>query len=122
MTNDDAVQALKASLATDSDTPNTGRSDRATYLREERSALLTYAIKPVFVVAHAGDWAQRHCGLSAEPYHMVAVAYCSDGVGRCLLHNPKTGMFSLAYGHLDDPEGLDLVGYSSIDALAQWLG
>jgi hypothetical protein len=53
---------------------------------------------------------------------MVAVVYNPDGYGQCLLFNPTTGLFSLAYGHPADADGVDLVGYASDDALAEWLG
>ena len=123
MSNEEAIQALHDSLAADSSTPSTGPSDdRDTYLREKRAELLACVIEPVTVVARAGDWAQKHCGLGAEPYLMVAVAYADSKVGSCLLYNPENGLFSLAYGHPDATEGLDLVGYSSADALAEWLG
>ena len=122
MSNDDAIRALHASLAADSSTPSMGRSDRAAYLREKRAELLACVVEPVAVTAHAGEWAQQYCGLSADPYPMVAVAYADGKVGHCLLYNPQTGLFSLAYGHLDGAAALDLVGYSSADALAEWLG
>jgi len=51
-----------------------------------------------------------------------AYASCSPGTpGSCLLYNPSAGLFSLAYGSINDPADVDLVGYSSTDALAQWL-
>jgi len=123
MSKDDAIRALHESLAADSSTPTLRRSDdRDAYLRDKRAELLACVIEPVTVVARAGEWAQKHCGLSAEPYLMVAVAYAHSKVGSCLLYNPENGLFSLAYGHPEAAEGLDLVGYSSADALAEWLG
>ena len=122
MGTNDAVEALESSLAQDSATPDFGASDRIAYLNEQRAKLRALVIEPVPVVAHAGPWAQEHCGLSAEPYHMLAVAYSPEGSGQCLLYNPVTRLFSLAYGHVTDQDGVDLVGYSSDDALAEWLG
>lgn len=122
MSNNDVIQALNASLAAESSTPNLGQTDRETYLKEQRLALRACVIEPVVVTANAGTWAQQYCGLSAESYRMMAVAYLNTKVGQCLLYNPDTGLFSLAYGHLNDPEGLDLIGHSSTDALAEWLG
>ncbi|MCV2219153.1 hypothetical protein [Thauera sp. Sel9] len=122
MSSNVAIQALEASLAGDSATPNMGASDRETYLQEQRTHLRKYIIEPVPVVAYANSWAQQYCGLGSGPYSMIAVAYCNDKVGQCLLYNPETGLFSLAYGHIDDPNGVGLVGYASNDALAEWLG
>ena len=122
MSDNDAIQALKASLAAETSTPNLGQTDRETYLREQRLALQACVIEPVIVTAHAGTWAQQYCGLSADPYRMTAVAYLNTKVGQCLLYNPGTGLFSLAYGHLNSPDGLDLIGHSSTDALGEWLG
>ena len=105
-----------------SSTPNLGQGDRETYLQEQRLALRACVIEPVIVTARAGTWAQQYCGMSADPYRMIAVAYFNSKVGQCLLYNPDTGLFSLAYGHLDSPDGLDLIGHSSSDALGEWLG
>lgn len=118
----DAIQALELSLSQDSATPTLGGPDRQTYLSEQRARLRSCIIEPTPVVARAGEWAQKYCGLTAEPYNMIAVAFSPGTVGCCLLYNPATGMFSLAYGHIHDVAGLDLVGYSSTDALAEWLG
>ena len=122
MGNMHAIQALELSLSQDSSTPTLGGPDRETYLNEQRNSLRSCIIEPIPVVARAGDWAQKFCGLTSEPYNMIAVAFWDGPVGNCLLFNPITGMFSLAYGHINDAAGLDLVGHSSTDALAQWLG
>ncbi len=122
MNHDVAVQALEVSLSAESSTPNLGQGDREAYLREQRLALRACLIQPVMVTASAGPWAQQHCGLSADPYRMIAVAYANTNVGQCLLYNPETGLFSLAYGHPESTEGLSLVGHSSTDALGEWLG
>jgi hypothetical protein len=118
----DAIPALEASLAKDSATPSMGAQDREVYLQEQRADLRTCIMEPVLVVARASAWAQQYCGLNAEPYSMFAVAYYKGQVGQCLLYNPENGLFSLAYGHIDDPAGVELVGYASKDALAEWLG
>jgi hypothetical protein len=117
-----AIQALEDSLTGNSGTPTLGGPDRATYLAERRAELRACVIQPTPVLAFAGEWAQKYCGLSSEPYSMLAVAYSPNKVGQCLLYNPETQLFSLAYGHIDDPKGLDLIGYASNDALAMWLG
>ncbi|RYG93788.1 MAG: hypothetical protein EON58_17625 [Alphaproteobacteria bacterium] len=122
MSSNVAIQALEASLSLESSTPNLGQGDRETYLQEQRLALRACVIEPVAVTARAGTWAQQHCGMSANPYRMIAVAYFKSQVGQCLLYNPDTGLFSLAYGHLDSPDGVDLIGHSSTDALGEWLG
>jgi hypothetical protein len=117
-----AIDALNASLARDSATPCTWRPDRDAYLEEMRAELRALIIEPVPVDAYAGEWAQKYCGLAAGPHKRLAVAHSWQGVGQCLLYESETGLFSLAYGHPGDPKGLDLVGYSSDDALAEWLG
>lgn len=122
MSRDAAILALEMSLKGDSSTPNLGSGDRVSYLQEQRALLRACFVEPIAVKARASAWAQKYCGLRIEPYQMVLVAYHSDGAGHCLLYNPETSLFSLAYGHPDNSKGLELIGYSSPDALAEWLG
>jgi hypothetical protein len=86
MSSNVAIQALETSLSMESSTPNLGPGDRETYLQEQRSALRACVIEPVTVTARAGSWAQQYCGMSANPYRMIAVAYFNSKVGQGALN------------------------------------
>jgi len=114
-----AIQALKEALARPSNTPCTWREDRDAYLAEQKEALLARAIEPVAVEAVANDWAQKHvANTTGDVKTLVAVARQDD---KWLLFDPKDGTFALAYGSVGTMP-LGLLGFSSTDALAEWLG
>jgi hypothetical protein len=114
-----AIQALKEALARPSSTPCTWRKDRDVYLAEQKSALLAQVIEPVTVQAVANDWAQKYvAGTTAPARSLVAVARHND---KWLLFDPQNGTFALAYGSGQN-KPLGLLGFSSTDALAEWLG
>jgi hypothetical protein len=114
-----AIQALKEALTRPSSTPCTWRGDRDAYLAEQKAALLARVIEPVTVQAIANDWAQKHvANTSGDIQTLVAVARDDD---KWLLFDPKNGTFALAYGSIETSP-LGLLGFSSTDALAEWLG
>jgi hypothetical protein len=114
-----AIQALNAALARPSSTPCTWREDRDAYLAEQKAALLAHVIEPVTVQAVANDWAQKYvANTTGDVKALVAVARHDD---KWLLFDPKDGTFALAYG-TTDAMPLGLLGFSSPDALAEWLG
>jgi hypothetical protein len=114
-----AIEALKDALARPSSTPCTWREDRDAYLAEQISALLAQVIEPVAVQAVSNDWAQKHiANTSGDIRTLVAVARHDD---KWLLFDPENGTFALAYGSTESMP-LGLLGFSSNDALAEWLG
>jgi hypothetical protein len=115
-----AVEALEASLAGCSATPDYGAADREAYLAAERLKLRACLVTPREVFAEAGESAQATYGWSPGPLRLVLVAYDPGGVGNCLLYDQLSGKFAHAYGR---PESgpLALAGHSSTDALFEWL-
>jgi len=116
-----ALEALEASLAGDSATPDYGAPDREEYLAVQRERLRSRLVTPSVVIAQAGEYAQRLYGWGSAPYPMALLAYDAEGVGNCLLFDEASGKFAHAYGHPAAGEPLDLAGHSSSDALFEWL-
>lgn len=112
-----AVEAFEASLAAGSSTPDYGAEDREAFLNGQRDVLRGLAIQPAVVIARPSGWAKAHGEFREASYEMIAVA--GTGV-RWLLFDPTSGMFSLAEGSLDGE--LELIGFRSKDALAEWNG
>lgn len=113
------IDALKAALAQPSGTPCTWRDDRDAYIAEQTASLLAVVIEPIAVQAVANAWAQKWvANTTSEVKSFVAVANDAD---RWLLYDPEAGTFALAYGALESMP-LGLWGFSSKDALAEWLG
>ena len=115
----DALAAIEASLARPCATPCTWREDRDTYIEEEKAKLRACLIEPVAVQAIASAWAQQHCGQTGDTKSMYAIAHRESA---WLLYEPDTGMFALAFDLNAQPGSLSLLGFSSSDALAEWLG
>ena len=115
-----AVEALEASLAGDSATPDHGAVDGNAYLAAQQADLRKHLVAPREVLARAGEWAQNTYGWSSESRPMVLLAYDPEGVGNSLLYDLVSGKFAHAYGH-PESGSLDLAGHSSTDALFEWL-
>ena len=84
----------------------------------ERDKLLRLVIEPTKVKAVPSDWARSYAVLRNDSYDMFAIA----GKGQSwLLFDPCTEEYALANG---DPKSgiLELIGFSSKDALAEWRG
>jgi hypothetical protein len=114
-----AIRALKDALARPSRTPCTWRNDRDAYVSEQTAALLGRVIEPIQVQAVANEWAQKYVSeTSGAVRSFIAVARHDD---KWLLFDPNTGTFSLAYGATESMP-LGLLGFSSTDAIAEWLG
>lgn len=119
MTKEEAIAILEASFARPCATPDHGASDREAFLKEEKAKLLSLVIDPVEVVATTSSWSQRHGSLRESGYVMWALAGAD---GSWLLFEPKAAEFALAHGSLVPGQRLELVGFSSTDALAEWRG
>jgi hypothetical protein len=111
----EALAAVRASLARGSSTPAL-RQPRETYIAEEARRLESALIPPVQATVVAETF---HYGLlqqlSAES--LFAIARRDQ---YWLLYRPNKQAFSLAFGPSAD--NLTVLGFSSGDALAEWLG
>jgi hypothetical protein len=115
----EAAQVLGESLARPSATPCTWREDRDSYIREEQEKLRACLVEPKEVEAVASAWAQQYCAQSGAVRRLTVVARSEE---KWLLYEPGTGLFSLAHGAENSAQPLSLLGFSSTDALAEWLG
>ena len=118
MTRDEALARLDQSFAQPSATPDHGVVDRESFLKAERAKLRALVIDPIAVVAVPSDWAKRYSDLRGERYEMYAVA--GDGK-QWLLFDPRTENFSQATGDIRSG-AVELTGWASRDALAEWRG
>jgi hypothetical protein len=112
----EARRAVEESLAQGSRTPCTWRSDRDRYVAEESEKLLAALIDPVRVSVGARTHDYDGKGLS-EYENAFAVAHHEES---WLLFLPVTEHFARALGKR--PAELSALGFSSKDALAEWLG
>jgi len=118
MNAEESLRELEASLARPSATPCTWRADRDAYLAEMAANLRSHLISPMKVKAVASEWAQRYADQSSEVREMMALVRSED---TWLLYDPKQKVFAKAFGNnLEAP--LSLLGFSSDDALTEWLG
>lgn len=113
----DPGKALLKSLSKPSSTPDYGAPDRESFLEEQREKLKSLIVTPITVTAHPSKWAKEHGEFQDDIYEMFAVA----GEGEnWLLYDPGTEAFSLAKGKLGS--NMELIGFRSKDALAEWNG
>ena len=118
MTKADAVEVLKLSFSQPSATPDHGARDRERFLATEREKLFRLVIDPVKVKAVPSAWAKQYAVLRNESYEMFAIA----GEGATwLLFDAATKEYALASGSLQSGS-LELLGFSSPDALTEWRG
>lgn len=112
---EDMADLIRASVARGSSTP-TLKEPRDVYLREKLSQLLDCLIEPIEarVVAEMFDYGVLE---EMKEERIMAVARSKD----CwLLYRLDRKEFALAFG--DDALFLTLLGFSSPDALGEWLG
>ncbi|MEI7035989.1 hypothetical protein [Fulvimonas yonginensis] len=116
VTREDALAAIRASLARGSATPTLGTDDRESYLRMQAERLLEALIEPVpvKVVAQTFDH-----GLLWLLERQPAFAVAREG-RQWLGFLPRAGEFFLACGRAED--ALIALGFHSDDVLAEWLG
>lgn len=112
----EARRAVQASLARGCATPDLGRSDRETYISEMADQLLGALIQPGKASVAGRTYDYEGMGL-AEYENAYVVARRDDS---WLLYMPDTARFGLAFG--PNPDALTALGFSSHDALAEWLG
>ena len=119
MDRSEALWVIEESLSRPSSTPCTWREDRDAYIEEEKQALLESLIEPCLVKVIASQWAQEQCGHSGEVREMIALA--NSGTS-WLLFDQTTKEFALAFSPNIEGQPFGLLGFSSDDALAEWLG
>ena len=111
-----AEKILDGSLARGSNTPIPAGSDASEYLEAHAHRLRRAAIDPVEVkitdACFEKEWAE---GLKEKKVYGIA-----KDDDHWLLFIEETGEFALAFGA--SPLSLNLLGFSSTDALAEWLG
>jgi hypothetical protein len=112
-----ASKILEAALERPSSTPCTWREDRNAYIAECQAELRACQIDPVPVTAAAGTVAHQHFGYDRVVRKYFAIARSKE---TWLLYSPETKEFAKAFG--TSPENVGLLGPSSPDALAEWLG
>lgn len=114
-----ALKLVEESFARGSHTPCSWAPDPDAYIAEEQSKLLSRLIDPFPVLVRADEWAQKHCRRTPGPHAMYAIAHLD---GQWLFYSTSLSEFFLGYGMLGDTEGFSMLGHSSGDALAEWLG
>lgn len=111
-----AVSALNASLRRGSSTPCTWAPDREAYIAAKSAELLEAVIEPI-----AARISGESFSYGAMQELMDAGVYAIARAGtNWLIFAPAVDRFSLAFG--ERPEDLTILGFSSNDALAEWLG
>lgn len=116
----EALEALEASLRRPSATPTLEPTDSETYQEKKRAELRRHIITPRLVRAASSKWAKQYAGGTDAVRTMIAIAQ-RDGK-QCLLYDPESKEFSLAMGDIAQDVPLELLGFSSDDALGEWLG
>jgi hypothetical protein len=111
-----AVSALKESFSRGSSTPSTWAADREAYITEKCSELLDAVIEPALASISAETY-NYGVKQELEAAHVYAVARSGTN---WLVYSPAAGRFCLAFG--EGPDNLTILGFSSSDALADWLG
>src|SRR5262245_9006290 len=91
--------------------------DRNEFLDEGRSDLSKWLVEPYQVLVTPDSTARRFGDWEDRPYAMFVVAKTDKN--SVLLLNSETGYFSL--GSFDASGGVQILGYSSDDALAEWI-
>jgi hypothetical protein len=115
MTHADAFELIRASVSRGTATPSFGRF-REEYIRTQSDHLLAAVIEPQLV--HVVGETYSHGVLKQlRSENVLALAREEE---KWLLYRPTKGEFCLAYG--ENSYELTIWGFSSVDALAEWLG
>ena len=111
-----AVSALKESFGRGSSTPSSWVADREAYIAEKCCELLDAVIEPALasISAEIYNYGVKQ---ELEAAHVFAIAKLGTN---WLVYSPEADRFSLAFG--ERPDKLTILGFSSSDALAEWLG
>jgi hypothetical protein len=116
MNKEAALAAIQASFKRGSSTPCSWAPDQNAYIAQKQSELLALVIEPV-PVSITDETFTYGVKQQLSSSSVFAVARRAD---TWLLYEPTTDVFSLAHG--DSPAAMSILGFSSSDALAEWLG
>jgi hypothetical protein len=116
MNRERAISAIESSIRRGSATPCTWASDRDAYIAQKSSELLDAVIEPV-AVSVTGELFHYGVMESLQDKRVYAIAKSETN---WLLYVPELEVFSLAIG--ETPTQLSILGFSTNDALAEWLG
>ncbi|OYT86339.1 MAG: hypothetical protein CFE46_15960 [Burkholderiales bacterium PBB6] len=112
----EAIAAISASFQSGSNTPCPWESDPADYIARKQRELLELVIEPV-AVAITGEAFSHGVKQMLASAPAFAIARQEQN---WLLIAPGSNVFSLAHGR--SASELSILGFSSSDALAEWLG
>ena len=111
-----ALAAIQASFERGSNTPCSWAPDRNAYIAQKECELLELVIEPV-TANITGETFNYGVSEELSSATVFAIARTADA---WLLYAPTADVFSLASG--DSPAAVSILGFSSSDALAEWLG
>jgi hypothetical protein len=114
MTVDEARSLICDSIQRGSKTPILGGKSRELYMQEETDALLSYVIEPISVTVTGQGFGDGLVDFLAK-HPPIAIARARE---HWLLYLPHSSV--QAYGW--DAHSLNVLGFHSTDALAEWLG
>ncbi|MCU1716868.1 hypothetical protein [Pseudomonas sp. 5P_3.1_Bac2] len=117
MTKDEAIDLLRGSFESPTSTPSLGAPDRAAYIKDCKIRLIEHTVEPKIVEAYTSEWVRENTDFRDNSYFMLLIAKEET---RELLYNEQASEFSLAIR--SEKGKLYLIGYSSSDALVEWLG
>ena len=113
MNKEEAISIVQESIQRGSSTPCTWRDDRDQYIKEESTKLIEHIIDPIQVKKTKESFKSD----DIENNQNYGIARKNKN---WLVYNLNQKTFALAFG--DDPSNLEFLGFSSPDALAEWLG
>lgn len=112
-----AVEILKASFSHSNAVPAVDGENYAERLKDEREKLLARVVEPLPVLVRADRLAAKKGPVEGlHPMHLIA----RDG-SKCLYYCARSGHFFLGDGPVDNVGEFTMLGFSSDDALAEWL-
>jgi hypothetical protein len=112
----EAKEKIKFSLSQGTKTPCPKNEDRDMYIAQKADELLMRIIEPVLVNVTSAMFPE-HFLKTYQSQKVWAIARQSDNWLLTLSSEPA---FALAFG--TDPSSLSMLGFSSTDVLAEWLG
>ena len=112
----EAIEKIKKSLSEGSNTPCTWRSDRENYISEMSEELLSRVIDPVRVKITSASFPEY----AYTEYQDLSVWAVARSEKNWLLTPDSKQEFALGFG--ENSQNIEMHGFSSSDALAEWLG
>ncbi|WP_198411332.1 hypothetical protein [Marinimicrobium alkaliphilum] len=116
MNREQAKQKVEASLALGCHTAAPWVEDREAYIAEKAADLIACIIQPVSATVVAASYPEY----SFAEYHESKVWAIAKSGDNWLLTLDGKPDFALGFG--SDPASIEMLGFSSADALGEWLG